>query len=122
MNTGWKRRRFYFIPFAILAVFVFGAIVMLLWNNVVTPVLHVSVVNFWQALGLLVLSKLLFSSFSGGRGSYRRDYYAKQKMMWNQMTPEQKENFRKEWKDRCSRTGYKGENDFLQTNPGTEAV
>lgn len=94
-----------FIPLFALGVFVFGEIVMLLWNNVLTPVLHVSAVTFWQALGILVLSKILFSSFSGGGGSNR--YYWKQKMMWNSMTPEQKEKFREELRSRSRRWGYR---------------
>ena len=108
-----------FIPLFALGVFVFGEIVMLLWNNVAVPVLNVSTVTFWQGLGILVLSKILFSSFSGGRGS-RGDYW-KQKMMWKNMTPEQKEKFKQEWNNRSRRWGYKNrdsESDAGQVNPG----
>ncbi len=94
-----------FIPLFALGVFVFGGIVMLLWNNVAVPVLHVSEVTFWQGLGILVLSKILFSSF-GGRGGYRRDHW-KQRMMWNSMTPEQREKLKEEWKNRSRRWGHK---------------
>jgi Ca2+/H+ antiporter, TMEM165/GDT1 family len=109
-----RSRRLYFIPLFFVGIFVFGGVVMLLWNNVLTPVLHVTTVTFWQALGLLVLSKLFFSSFAGGRGGYRRGFYMKQKLMWDQMTPEQKEKFRQEWKDRCRRGGYRYGNDFTE--------
>jgi predicted membrane chloride channel (bestrophin family) len=94
-----------FILIAPIAIFIFGSIVMLLWNNVLTPVLHVSTVTFWQALGILVLAKILFSSF-GGRGRYRRDYW-KQRMMWSNMTPEQREKLKEEWKNRNYRWEYK---------------
>ena len=94
-----------FILIAPLAIFIFGSIVMLLWNNVLVPVLHISQVTFWQAFGILVLSKILFSSFGGRGGS--RGYYWKQKMMWNSMTPEQKEKFKEELKSRSRRWGYK---------------
>lgn len=94
-----------FIPLFALGVFVFGEIVMLLWNNVLVPVLHVSTVTFWQGLGILVLSKILFSSF-GGRGGSRHDNW-KQRMMWNNMTAEQKEKFKEECKSRSRRWGYK---------------
>src|SRR5438270_10025413 len=82
------RRMFWIAPFAILGVLVFGGIVMLLWNNVLSPVLHVSLLTFWQALGILVLSKILFSSFGGG--GYRRGNW-RQKAMWENLSPEQKE-------------------------------
>jgi len=88
-----------------IAILVFGGTVMLLWNNVLTPVLHVSTITFWQGLGILVLSKILFSSFSGGGGS-RRDYW-KQRIMWKNMTAEQKEKFKEEWKNRGRRWGYR---------------
>jgi hypothetical protein len=95
-----------FIVIAPVAIFIFGSIIMLLWNNVLVPVLHVSAVTFWQGLGILVLSKILFSSFKGGGGPNR--FYMKQRMMWNSMTPEQKEKFKEEWKNRSRRWGYKG--------------
>ncbi|MFL5742093.1 MAG: hypothetical protein ACJ75B_17855 [Flavisolibacter sp.] len=96
------RRLFWIAPFAILGILVFGGIVMLLWNNILSPVLHVSVLSFWQALGILVLSKILFSSFGGG--GYRRGNW-RQKMMWENLSPEQKEKFRDEWQDWCRRRG-----------------
>ena len=107
-----------FILIAPLAIFIFGSIVMLLWNNVLVPVLGVHEVTFWQGLGILVLSKILFSSFSG-RGGPRRDFW-KQKMMWNSMTPEQKEKFKEEWKNRSRRWGYKSwDSETEVEQPGT---
>jgi Ca2+/H+ antiporter, TMEM165/GDT1 family len=104
-----------FTPLALLGVLLFGWIVMLLWNGVLVPVIHVSAVTLWQALGILVLSKILFSSFGGGGGSSRRSLM-KQKMMWEQLTPEQKEQFKTEWKTRCGRRGYRS---WRTENPGS---
>jgi len=105
-------RFFLFVPLFALGVFVFGEVVMLLWNNALVPVLHISTVSFWQALGILVLSKILFSSF-GGKGGYRGNQW-KQKMMWNNMTAEQKEKFKEEWQSRNRRWGNKN------CEPGSE--
>lgn len=101
----WVRLLVLFIIVAPLAILVFGGIVMWLWNHALVPVLHVSTLTFWQALGILVLCKILFGSFGGGSGSGR--YYQKEKMMWRNMTPEQKERFKEEWKDRSRRWGYR---------------
>jgi hypothetical protein len=101
----WTRRILLFLVIGPLAILVFGVVVMFLWNNVLAPVLHISTVTFWQGLGILVLSKILFSSFSGG-GGYRRDYW-KQRMMWKNMTAEEKEKFKEEWKTRGRRWGYR---------------
>ena len=64
-----------------------------------------SEITFWQGLGILVLAKILFGSFGGRGGSGH--YYKKQRMMWNSMTPEQKERFKEEWKNRSRRWGYR---------------
>ena len=98
-----RRIIFLFLLIGPLAILLVAGLTMLLWNNVLVPVLHVSSVTFWQALGILLLSKILFSSF-GGRGDPRR-FFQKQRMLWESMTPEQKEKFKQEWKDRCRRRG-----------------
>ena len=69
--------------------------------------LHVSTITFIQALGILVLAKILFGGFRGGWGSGR--YYWKQRMRdkWNNMTPEQRDKFKQEWQKRCGHWGYK---------------
>jgi Ca2+/H+ antiporter, TMEM165/GDT1 family len=111
---------FLFILIAPVAIFVFGSVIMLLWNNVLTPVLHVSEITFWQGLGILVLSKILFGSFGGRRGS--NGYYMKQRMMWNNMTPEQKEKFKEEWKTRSRGCGYRSGGSVTEVEqPGSGA-
>jgi len=107
-RSFWARRILFLIPIAAFAILVFGGIVMLLWNNVLAVVLNISTISFVQALGILVLSKILFSSFGGG-GYSRRNYFWKRRMQekWATMTPEEKERFKEQWNDRCGRWGYK---------------
>lgn len=38
-------------------------IVMLLWNALLPVIFGISVINYWQAAGLIVLSRLLFGGF-----------------------------------------------------------
>ena len=104
-RTRWAKFILLFILVAPVAIFLFGKLIMLLWNNILTPVLHVSEITFWQGLGILVLAKILFGSFGGRSGSGH--YFKKQRMMWNSMTPEQKERFKEEWKNRSRRWGYR---------------
>jgi len=106
-----------FIVLAPIVVFLFGSIVMFLWNYALVPVLHVSAVTFWQGLAILVLSKILFSSF-GGRGRSRGGFM-KERMMWNKLTPEQKEKLKEEWKNR--RWGNRSCNPVTETGQGSEA-
>ena len=54
----------------VLFTFVGGQAVKLLWNWLLPPLFGWPAVSFWQALGLLVLSRILFGGFGrhGGRG------------------------------------------------------
>jgi Ca2+/H+ antiporter, TMEM165/GDT1 family len=99
------RSKPYLIPvFVILGIgavalfgWLFGTVVMLLWNATLVPATGAAVITFWQALGLLVLSRILVGGFGGGgkgRGQHMRN-------KWAQMTPQEKEQFkaycRKRW-------------------------
>ena len=99
-----KRRRepFFFIPLLVIgAIALFSWIVMLLWNGVVTDVFNVKAITFWQAAGLLILSKILFSSFRpGASGRWRKGGEHWRSKLMN-MTPEQREQMKREWEKRC---------------------
>ena len=45
----------------------FSTVVMLLWNGILPAVLHVGMITFWQAAGLLLLARILFGGFKGRR-------------------------------------------------------
>jgi Ca2+/H+ antiporter, TMEM165/GDT1 family len=89
------------ILLAIIGIFVFGSIVMQLWNALMPDIFHLPVITFWQALGLLVLTKILFSGFRGGGPSRR--WKEKINERWTNMTPEEREKFKQEWGRRCRR-------------------
>lgn len=89
-----------FIPLAIAAgAFIFGSIVMFLWNGILPAVFGITTITFWQALGILVLSKILFGSFRGGhwRGHHGHDW----RNRWTHLSPEEREKMRTEWRSRC---------------------
>jgi hypothetical protein len=90
-------------PFVFIgAVILFGWIVMLLWNAILVPVLQVGALSFWQATGLLVLTRILFGSMGGrgckGRGGSSAGF----KQKWMHMSDDEKIKFREEWKRRCA--------------------
>ena len=107
----------------VFAVFtLFSWVVMLLWNNVLAAVVHVGLVTFWQAAGILLLSKILFGF--GGK-SFRKHHDARamawrQEMMgkWQNMTPEERKKFKEEFKQRC-RGGWYGNRDW-HGDPGRQ--
>ena len=70
-----RRKWFYKIPGIILiviaAVALFGSIVQHLWNWLIPAIVGWHAITFWQAVGLLVLSKILFGGGFRGRGNMR---------------------------------------------------
>ena len=93
------RKAPFFLLIAVPAIFLLSFVVMYLWNNVLVSVTPVKPVTFWQALGIFLLAKILFGFGGGGRG---KRWNSDMKEKWNTMTPEEKEKFRQNWKDRCS--------------------
>jgi hypothetical protein len=85
-----------------------GLITMSLWNWLVPSLFNGPIITFWQTVGLLILSKILFGGF--GRGGWKRDrfrdrykekcYSWKEKMKEKMegMTEEEKENFKKKFR------------------------
>ncbi|MCU0277146.1 MAG: hypothetical protein MUF02_09925 [Acidobacteria bacterium] len=53
--------------------FLFGWVVMLLWNWLMPDIFGLKRLTYWQAWGLLILSHILFKSFGSGHGSGRSD-------------------------------------------------
>ena len=89
------------VPLAIaLFVFVAGGIVMLLWNWLLPPLFGWPQITFWQALGLLALSRILFGGF-GLRGSGRSNFRRRMVERWEHMTPEERERFQQGMRGRC---------------------
>jgi hypothetical protein len=105
MKKFWIKKGIMILVFGSIAIVVFGFIVMGLWNAILPAVIGVKTITFVQALGILVLSKILFGGFSGGRGRWRGSpaWREKMKQRWDNMNPEEREKFKAEWKNRCGR-------------------
>lgn len=102
-NDHKRRRIVYDFPIIVIIVTLIMAIaVMLLWNAILPDVLRVSRITYGQALGLLVLCRILFSGFRpfGGRPPMTRGAHWRNK--WMHMTPEERQHFQEEWKRRCN--------------------
>lgn len=86
--------------FAIIFIAGFGSAVWQLWNHLMPQIFALPVISFWQALGLLSLSWLLFGGFRGPFGS-GRGYGPGMRGRWEKMTPEQRAQFRQGLRARC---------------------
>lgn len=79
----------------VVAIVASGFVVMGLWNWLMPALFGWKLIGYWQAVGLIILCKILFGGFrsSRGRAGYRRHRMTEH---WNQRTPEDKEKFRQE--------------------------
>ena len=89
---------------AALACAVFGLVVRELWNALMPSIFGWHAITFWQAIGLLVLSKILFGGFRGPSAAGRSRWKQRMKERMDQMTPEQREQLRKGM--RCGRNPF----------------
>jgi hypothetical protein len=93
MSRRW--RMIYIAPLAILGMAAFiaigGEIVLHLWNWLLPPLFGWRQITFWQALGILVLCRVLFGGL--GRHGYRGS------------------NFRRRIKGRCENMTLRSGND-----------
>ena len=101
-------RFFIFLFFALVFLLPIGFLVMTLWNTILVTLMHLPIISFWQALGLFLLSRILFGGFPGKpgwSGHRRRAEMQEMRNKWFQMTPEEKTQFKQDWKTRHGRCG-----------------
>ena len=79
-----------FIVFGIVFVGVIGLVVAGLWNVLMPAIFGLPAIDYWQALGLLLLSRVLFGRL--GSWSPRMDK-ARFVRGWKDLTPEERQRF-----------------------------
>ncbi|MCB1058758.1 MAG: hypothetical protein KDB65_00875 [Calditrichaeota bacterium] len=89
-------RRPFLFPLGMLGFALLAALaVMLLWNMILPNLFHVGEIGYWQALGILALSKILFGGYHGcssrSCGPSRLHH----------MSSEDREKLRDHWRSRC---------------------
>ena len=116
MKKFWIIRGIKIGLFVILAGLVIGFVVMSLWNYLVPGLFNGPVITFYQALGILILSKILFGGFKKGGhcsnchgggwgrkpGDWRQHWKEKMEAKMSAMTPEEKEKFKQKFGNKCS--------------------
>jgi chromate transport protein ChrA len=99
MRRKWLRRGMKIAAIATVAATALGFVVMNLWNWLAPALFAGRTITFWQALALLVLSRILFGGFRGRP----RHHIAWRRGLerWQAMTPEEREKFRQGWRGGC---------------------
>lgn len=88
----------------VAAIAICGGVTMSLWNWLAPALFHLPAIGFWQALGLLILTRLLFGGFGGGRGRHRGTG-PRMAWGWELLSPEEKERFLRGVGHRCAAPG-----------------
>ena len=87
---------------------VFGVVVMLLWNALMPQIFALPFLNYWQAVGLLILARVLFGGI--GHGVRRRGVFGsgedrlfhhgnKLREKWMNMSADERKEFIEKEKD-----------------------
>lgn len=102
------------LVFVTIVVAGFGSAVLYLWNWLMPPIFGLPAITYWQALGLLGLSWLLFGGprgLMGGRGHHGGHHLS-------HMSPEERERFRAGLRSRWCR--HSGEDSKAASAPTEE--
>ncbi len=79
----------------IVVIVVFGTAIKLLWNWLIPSIFGLSVISFWQAIGLFLLTRILFGHSWWSRQHEKFHKNEDVRKRWMNMTPEQREEFMK---------------------------
>jgi hypothetical protein len=107
MKGRWLYRGVKIAAIGTAAVAIFGFIVQGLWNVLMPSIFGWHRITFWQAVGMLLLSKILFGGGFRGRGDMR--WRRRMGERWEKMTPEEREKFRHGMRGCFGRRGFQPE-------------
>jgi hypothetical protein len=99
--------------FVLVGVGVFGLVVRSLWNWLMPALFGLRSITFWQAWGVLILSRILLGGFSGSSRRHDRHWRARLIDRWEQMSPEERAKLREKLRHRWGR--------FEEKTPETQA-
>jgi len=100
-RARWVVKGAALLALAIAAIAVLSLVVMSLWNWLVPSLFRGPALQYWQAVGLLLLSRILFGSLRG-RGGWHGHWRARMwRERWASMTPEERERLRERFQHRC---------------------
>lgn len=107
MKQKWFFKGIGFLAFMTMGIMFIGMVIMMLWNWLMPELFGLPFISFGQALGLFVLSRILFGGPFGKRSHYKskvkRKWRSRMQEKWSNMTPEEREKFQKGM--RCGKWG-----------------
>lgn len=108
--TGMNRGSYYWkcVAFAVVGYMILGLVTLVLWNWLIPSLFNGPVINYWQSLGLLALSKILFWGF---HKKYGHGHSHGPNPYWNKrfqeklstLDPSEREAFKQKMKEKWCR-------------------
>jgi len=98
------------VVLGIAACFAFGLVIMLLWNWLIPMIFGLTVITYWQGIGILALASILFGRFGGhGSDESKKNKKKGKRPIRDSIKAEIKKEFDKEYKkeeDKQSNSDY----------------
>ncbi|AWX44743.1 hypothetical protein HME9304_01746 [Flagellimonas maritima] len=110
---------FFMILLGIIFIFLMGYAFMLLWNWLMPELFGLVVISYWQAIGLLVLAKILFGfgdKSPKGRGSKNKHQNKLKRFCDSKKEYSQWQHYDQFWKEE----GEQAYKEYLQRNQKTD--
>lgn len=98
---------------AVLIAAIFGFAVMYLWNWLMPELFALKTIGYWQALGIVLLGKLIFGNFGHHHGPHGHGKFRRNLKGFRGMYPEIAENYR-EYREFWDKEGSKAFSEFLE--------
>lgn len=117
MKTYWILKGIKILVIAALFLTLIGWVVMFLWNALLPEIFGLPTITFWQAAGLLALSRILFGNMKGGGGHWKHHHAhnyggwkghwkEKWEAKWANMTPEEQQRLRERFRSKCGMSPF----------------
>lgn len=103
MNNFWVSKVIKTVVFVAAFLLVMGTIVMALWNWLMPSIFNLPLLDLGQAIGLLLLARVLSGGFRLGLMGSKEDW-AQKKEMWEKfsnMPPEERRKWKEDLRERC---------------------
>jgi hypothetical protein len=106
MRSKWVARGMAILIFLMIIIAGFGQAVLQLWNLLMPDIFGLRPITFWQAVGLMALSWILFGGLGlfRGRPLYGGHWRHRMAERLERMSPEERERLLEGVQRRCGRT------------------
>jgi uncharacterized membrane protein len=106
------------VALAVLIAAIFGFGVMYLWNWLMPALFGLKTIGYWEALGIVLLAKLIFGDFGHHHGGHCRSGKFRKKIKYfHRDYPEVTENY-EEYREFWEKEGSKSFSGFLARKRG----